>query len=175
MHHWTERKRGDGVPINIAFVVISGKVGCGKNFSMQEQALRAICFPKEPLIRCCLADAVCRLSTAAPLKARSDKLTKVNLSKWLCHQTFIALLLSRGKLQWNSVGNSLSGLREKTGALSCNCFHHFRKVLKRDRERYYARPTRDSGGCSEFAGLSIWGFLYDFYFHILATSLVTFK
>lgn len=130
MHHWTGRKRGVGVPINSAIVVISGKVGCGKNFSMHSEPSA---FPKETLIRCCLADAVCRLSTAAPLKARSDKLTKVNFSKWLCHQTFIALLLSRGKLQLNSAGNSLSGLREKTGALSCNCFHHFREVQKRDR------------------------------------------
>lgn len=88
-------------------------------------------FRKEPLIRCCLADAVCRLSTAAPLKARSDKLTKVNFSKWLCHQTFIALLLSWGKLQCYSACNSASGLKGNPGAPSCNSFHHFSRERMR--------------------------------------------
>lgn len=108
-------------------------------------------FPKEPLIRCCLADAVCRLSTAAPLKARSDKLTKVNFSKWLCHQTFIALLLSWGKLQWSSACNCVSGLRETTGVLSCNSSHHFIEAQKS--KRYHYRPTWDSMRCSEFGGI----------------------
>jgi hypothetical protein len=71
-----------------------------------------------------LAEAVCGLSTVAPLKARSDKLSKVNFSKWLCHRTFMSILLSQRKLQDDSAHTLSCRLKGKSGIISTFFFIH---------------------------------------------------
>lgn len=85
----------------------------------------------------CLIAALCGLSKAAPLKARSDKLTKVNFLKLLCHQTFMSLLPSYVNLQSDSAYVSICRLKGKMDIMFIFIFIDGTFILLQNSERIW--------------------------------------
>lgn len=84
--------------------------------------------------RHCLAAALCGLSTAVPLKARSDILTKFNFLKLLCHQIYMPLLLGVN-LQSDPVSFSICSLKGKMDIMFIFIFVYGNFTLLQNSER----------------------------------------